>query len=80
MVAVSLTMNRLCYPTPYQFGRIAEYVVLALALFFATELLGVESIIVKYTVSTAVLVTYMAYVVRREKIDVKALIKAILRR
>ena len=80
MVAVSLTMNRICYPTPYEFGRIAEYVVLALALFFATELLGVESIIVKYTVSTAVLVTYMAYVVRREKIDVKALIKAILRR
>ena len=80
MVAVSLTMNRLCYPTPYQFGRIAEYVVLALALFFATELLGVESIIVKYTVSTAVLVTYMAYVVRREKIDVVALVKAILRR
>ena len=80
MVAVSLTMNRLCYPTPYQFGRIAEYVALALALFFATELLGVESIIVKYTVSTAVLVTYMAYVVRREKIDVKAFVKAILRR
>ena len=80
MVAVSLTMNRLCYPTPYEFGRIAEYVVLALLLFFVAELLGVESIIVKYTVSTAVLVTYMAYVVHREKIDVKAFVKAILRR
>jgi len=73
-------MNRICYPTPYEFGRIVEYVAVALALFFATEWLGIESIAVRYTVSTAVLLLYMAYVVRREKIDVVALVKAILRR
>ena len=80
MVAVSLTMNRICYPTPYEFGRIAEYIATALLLFVAAEWIGAESTAVKYTVSTAIMAIYIAYVVRREKIDVVALVKAIVRR
>jgi O-antigen/teichoic acid export membrane protein len=80
MVAVSLTMNRICYPTPYEFGRIAEYVVVALLLFFVAEWAAADNILVEYAVSITVVALYVLYVVRREKIDVKALIKAILRR
>ena len=80
MVAVSLTMNRICYPTPYEFGRIAEYVVVALLLFFVAEWAVADNMLVEYAVSITVVALYVLYVVRREKIDVKALIKAILRR
>ena len=80
MVAVSLTLNRIHFPTPYDFGRIAEYVVVAMAIFFLTEFVAVDSIVLKYTINTIVLLLYLLYIVKREKIDVAALIKAVLRR
>lgn len=80
MVAVSLSLNQIHFPIKYDFKRIAEYVVVAMALFFATEFAAVDSTILKYTINTTALVVYLVYVVRREKIDVKGLIKAVLRR
>ena len=80
MVAVSLTLNRIHFPTPYDLGRIAEYVAVALAVFFATEMVGADNLILKYTINIIVLALYLFYIVRREKIDVAGLIKAVLRR
>ena len=80
MVAISIVLNRLYYPTPYAFGRMAEYVVLALVLFVVAEQIEVESVVLRYTLSTAILVLYVAYAVWREKIDVKSFVKHILRR
>ena len=80
MVAVSIVLNRLCYPTPYQFGRMAEYVALALTIFFVVERLPMPNDVVRYTVSTIFIVVYLCYAVWREKIDVKGLINHFLRR
>jgi len=80
MVAISIVLNRIYYPTPYAFGRMAEYVVLALALFFVAECVEVESVVLRYTLSTVMLVIYLVYAVWREKIDVKSFVKHILRR
>ena len=80
MVAVSIVLNRLFYPTPYQFGRIAEYVAVALAIFFVAERVAMPNELLQYTVSTLLIVTYLSYVVWREKIDLKAMCKHILRR
>ena len=81
MVAVSIVLNRIFYPTPYQFGRIAEYVVLALAIFFASEyLIKVDNVVVQYILSTLFIVLYLGYAVWREKIDVKSMVKHFLRR
>ena len=80
MVAISIVLNRIYYPTPYAFGRMAEYVVLALALFFVAESVEVESVVLRYTLSTVMLVIYLVYAVWREKIDVKSFVKHILRR
>ena len=80
MVAVSIVLNRLYYPTPYQFGRMAEYVALALAIFFVVERLPMPNDVVRYTVSTIFIVVYLCYAVWREKIDVKGLINHFLRR
>ena len=80
MVAVSLTLNRIHFPTPYDFKRIAEYVVVAIAIFFISEALPTDGLVVRYAVNTLLFVIYLTYVVKREKIDVVALVKAMLRR
>ena len=80
MVAVSIILNRIFYPTPYQFGRIVEYIVLALAIFFVSEYLQVDNRVLQYTLSTLFVVLYLGYAVWREKIDVKAMVKHFLRR
>ena len=55
MVAVSIYLNRRFYPTPYAWGRMVEFAVVALVL-------------------------YVGYLVRREKIDVKAMALSIIKR
>ena len=80
MVAVSIVLNRIYYPTPYQFGRMAEYVVLALVIFFVSEWIELPNEWLQYTVSTLFIVIYLCYAAWREKIDVKGLVGHILKR
>ena len=80
MVAVSIVLNRIFYPTPYQFGRMAEYIALALAIFFVSEWVELPNELLHYTLSTLFIVLYLAYAVWREKIDVVAMLKHFLRR
>ena len=80
MVVVSIVLNRLYYPTPYQFGRMAEYIALALAIFFISEWLRIPNEALQYIISTLFIVIYLGYAVWREKIDVVAMVKHFLRR
>ena len=80
MVAVSIVLNRIYFPTPYQFGRMAEYIALALAIFFIAEWVPMPNEVVHYTLSTLFIVLYLSYAVWREKIDVVAMLKHFLRR
>ena len=80
MVAVSIILNRIYYPTPYQFGRMVEYIVLALAMFAVAEYISVPNEVLRYTLATTLIVIYLAYAVWREKIDVVAMFNHILRR
>ncbi|MFI3280853.1 MAG: oligosaccharide flippase family protein [Rikenellaceae bacterium] len=79
MVVVSYTLNRRLYPIPYQMGRIAEYVLLALLLFGASlwgDNLGQAA---SYGVNLALLCTYIIYASWREKIDVAGLVRSVLK-
>ena len=80
MVAVSVVLNRVFYPTPYKFGRMVEYVVLALAIFFVAEQCEATNEVLHYTFSTAFIVLYLVYAVWREKIDLRDMFNHILRR
>ena len=80
MVAVSIMLNRIYYPTPYQFGRMAEYVVLAVVIFFVSEQFDMANEVVRYALSTAFIALYLIYAIWREKIDLKAMFNHILRR
>ncbi len=82
MVAVSLWLNRRYCPTPYAWGRIAEYTAAALALFFASERLGglLPCRGLVYGMNLLIFCAYVCYLVRRERIDVRAMARALRKR
>ncbi len=83
MVVVSYMLCRRYFPIPYDLRRIGEYVVLALALYFCGEGFVVwcePSAVVRYGVSLMLIASYVAFAVRREKIDLGALMRSVLRR
>ncbi len=82
MVGVSLWLNRRFYPTPYDWRRIGEYVAVAVAGFFAAEWAGAQFTAAwsSYLLNGVLFVGYLWYLVQREKIDVKALIRATVKR
>ncbi|MGN0007958.1 MAG: polysaccharide biosynthesis C-terminal domain-containing protein [Alistipes sp.] len=81
MVVVSIALNRRYFPTPYDFGRIAEYVALGAVLFVASEeVVQRQPETIKYTANTLLLVIYLTYAVYREKIDLRGMCRAMLKR
>lgn len=82
MVAVSLWLNRRYQPAPYAWGRIAEYVAAALGCFFVAERLGgaIDGAAARHVVNLALFGAYGYYLVRRERIDLRAMARAILKR
>ena len=82
MVAVSWWLNRRFFPTPYDWRRIGEYVAVALAGFAAAEAVGgaAGNMFVGYAFNMLLLASYVAYLVRRERIDLGAMARAVLKR
>ena len=83
MVVVSLWLNRRYFPTPYDFGRIAEYVVAGVALYLASEALlhyGSPIVVVRYGVNVVLFMAFVAFAVWREKIDVKGLVRSVMKK
>ena len=83
MVAVSLWLNRRYYPTPYDWRRITEYVVVGLLAFFAAEQVREawsEMPAGYYAANVMMFIAYGAYLVRRERIDLRALVRSVLKR
>ncbi|WP_295937731.1 polysaccharide biosynthesis C-terminal domain-containing protein [uncultured Alistipes sp.] len=82
MVGVSLWLNRRFCPTPYDWRRICEYVVVALAVFAACEAVAAYAgnKLMIYAFNLVLFAAYAAYLVRRERIDVRAMLKAALKR
>ena len=82
MVAVSWWLNRRFYPTPYDWRRIGEYVAAALAVFAVCEAVTAcgGNKLIAYAFNIVLVAAYALYLVRRERIDVAALVKAALKR
>ena len=82
MVAVSFTLNRLLYPTPYDLRGIVLYLVggTAIYLFGERVVAAYTHGAAMYVVDTALLVLFTAIAVWRENIDIKGLIMNIVRR
>ena len=82
MVAVSWWLNRRFYPTPCDWRRIGEYVAAALAVFAVCEAVTAcgGNKLIAYAFNIVLFAAYALYLVRRERIDVAALVKAALKR
>ena len=82
MVAVSWWLNRRFYPTPYDWRRIGEYVAAALAVFAVCEAVTAcgGNKLIAYAFNIVLFAAYALYLVRRERIDVAALVRAALKR
>ena len=82
MVAGSWWLNRRFYPTPYDWRRIGEYVAAALAVFAVCEAVTAcgGNKLIAYAFNIVLFAAYALYLVRRERIDVAALVKAALKR
>ena len=82
MVTVSWWLNRRFYPTPYDWRRIGEYVAAALAVFAVCEAVTAcgGNKLIAYAFNIVLFAAYALYLVRRERIDVAALVKAALKR
>ena len=82
MVVVSYWLMRRCYPIPYDMRRIAEYVVVGGVLFAGGEAFGrmIDDRLAQYGVNAVLFAAFLYYAVRREKIDVAGLVRAVLKR
>jgi O-antigen/teichoic acid export membrane protein len=82
MVGVSYYLNRRYFPTPYNVPRMVEYVVLALALYFASEwtlsLMGKG--VIMWAINITLFGLYATYAIWREKINLPAMARSVLRR
>ena len=82
MVAVSWWLNRRYFPTPYDWRRMGEFTAVALVLFYGCEALyaRIENITISYSFNIVAFGAYLAYLVLREKIDLRAMLRAALKR
>ena len=82
MVAVSFTLNRLLYPTPYDLRGIALYIAGGVAIYFFGERVVAAYLdgAAKYGANAMLVILFAAMALWREKIDIKGLFKSLLRR
>lgn len=82
MVAVSWWLNRRYFPTPYPWRRIWEYVITALAVFGVCEAATrlTDNMFVVYAFNIVLFAGYGLYLVRRERIDVGAMLRSVIKR
>ncbi len=82
MVAAGRGPHRPLFPTPFCRRRMGEYVAVALAVFAASEAVAsrADNMFIGYTFNIIALAAYVAYLVRRERIDLRAMMRAVLKR
>lgn len=80
MAVVSYSLNRRHCPTPYDVRRIGEYVLLGAVLYGLGYITGMLPVVPKYLCNLALLGGYGLYFLRREKIDLPAMVCSIAKK
>lgn len=80
MLVLSYLFNRRYYPTPYPLGRIGEYFLLGALLYGVTFLTPGLPGLLKYSLHLTLLLLYGYYALRREHIDLGALLRSVGRK
>ena len=82
MVVASWLLNKRYFPTPYDMPRIAQYVVVGLALFVVGEYVAPRWIegVWLYGANAMLFGLFILFAVRRERIDVGAMMRSVVKR
>ena len=80
MVVVSYRLGQKHYPIPYNLKRIAEYVVIGGGVYGISLLCGDSMGIVKLLINSILLILFVLYAIRRERINIGGMLKAVLKR
>lgn len=75
MAALSYLLNRRYYPTPYDLRRIGEYLLLGAALYCASLFTSRLPGIAMYVLNGAMVAFFILYALRRERIDLRGIIR-----
>ncbi|MDL2320275.1 oligosaccharide flippase family protein [Alistipes sp. OttesenSCG-928-B03] len=80
MVAVSYILNRRHCPTPYDLRRIGIYVLVGAALYGCGFVTAQLPVMWKYFCNLALLAAFCIFALRCEKIDLRALVRSVIKR
>jgi O-antigen/teichoic acid export membrane protein len=77
MVAYSYYLGQKHYPVSYELKSIAMYFGIALSIFFVDKILGIDNLVLKTFVNTAMLLGFIGFAVKNENLEIllKKLIK-----
>jgi len=67
MMILSFVWGRKYYPIPYNLPRIMFYLILSVGLYFASTLMEYESLTIKFSVNTLLLISYITVLLSMEK-------------
>jgi O-antigen/teichoic acid export membrane protein len=67
MMILSFVWGRKYYPIPYNLPRIVFYLILSVGLYFASTLMEYESLTIKFSVNTLLLISYITVLLSMEK-------------
>jgi hypothetical protein len=74
MVILSAWLGAKHYPIPYNWPKLWTYISVALALFFFSKWMNIEPLWVKWSVNTVMLLAYIAFWFRYEKINIRTIV------
>ncbi|HRR49449.1 MAG TPA: hypothetical protein P5293_05795, partial [Bacteroidales bacterium] len=70
MMLISIMLGNRYYPIPYKWGRVMSFVAVGLAIYGLTIFIPPLPLILKYTIHTILIVMYILYYLKLEKISV----------
>jgi len=70
MMIISVLLGNRYYPIPYRWSRIISFIVIGLVLFFIARLLPDMPYVLKYTIHTVLVLIYVLYYLKIEKISI----------
>jgi O-antigen/teichoic acid export membrane protein len=66
MIFISWQLSKRYYKIPYQWSSIILYLILGIALFFASKIIETPSILLNLTLNTTLLLLFVLFVVKKE--------------
>jgi len=70
MLIISIVLGNKYYPIPYRWGKISSFVVIGLIIYGVTLLLPEMAIFPKYAIHTALILIFILYYLKLEKISI----------